>query len=85
MSGCKYDRNAIKNHGDPRCNLDGISFIERFLVAEAPPELDDVEAAIDASPTHWWERWARVGIILFLVGFWTLMAFALLSCTRAAA
>lgn len=67
------DCNPILTHGDPRCPLDGISFIERFLVAEAPPELDEVEAAIDAEPRQWWEGWARLGLLVFVVGFWVLV------------
>lgn len=69
-SGCE-DR--IETHGDPRCRLEGISFLETFLVADAPPELDEVEAAIDAEPPVWWVRWARLGVILFTLGFWVLM------------
>lgn len=65
--------NPITTYGDPRCCLDGISFIERFVVAEAPPELEEVEAAIDAEPRQGWERWARLGLLAFSLGFWVVV------------
>lgn len=73
MNQSEDDENPIMNHGDPRCCLDGISFIERFLIADAPPDLDEVEAAIDAEPRQGWERWARLGLVVFTMLFWILV------------
>lgn len=52
---------------------DGISFIEHFLVDDAPPELEEVEAAIDAEPRPWWVRWVRLGAVALSLGFWALV------------
>lgn len=52
---------------------DGISFIENFLVDDAPPELDEVEASIDAEPRPWWVRWVRLGAVALSLGFWVLV------------
>lgn len=46
------------------------SFLERFLVCDAPADLDDVEAAIDAEPRSAWESLAPVAVLGFLIGFW---------------
>lgn len=65
--------NRVQNYGDPRSCIDGISFIENFWIADAPEELDEVEAALDAEPVEEWEGWARRGVLLFTIGFWGLL------------
>jgi len=52
---------------------DGISFIESFLVDDAPLELEEVEAMIDGEPRPWWVRWVRLGAVALSLGFWVLV------------
>ncbi|NLH80920.1 MAG: hypothetical protein GX458_08780 [Phyllobacteriaceae bacterium] len=77
---CDFDgrEDRVQNYGDPRSCLDGISFIENFWVADAPEELEEVEAALDAEPPQAWEAWARRGVVAFVVAFWGLMIWLLL-------
>lgn len=53
------------------------SFIERFWVADAPADLDEVEAEIDAEPTRPWERSARIAVLVYLIGFWAFVIWLL--------
>jgi len=69
--GDREDR--VQNYGDPRSCLDGISFIESFWIADAPEDLEEVEAALDAEPPQPWEAWARRGVVGFTIAFWALL------------
>lgn len=63
---CASERDTIEPPRDDRRP----SFIERFCVTDAPADLDEVEAAIDAEPRRPWERLAPLAILGFIVGFW---------------
>lgn len=76
MCDAENREDRVQNYGDPRSCLDGISFIETFWIADAPEELEEVEAALDAEPPAGWEGWARRGVVLFTVVFWGLVIWA---------
>jgi len=59
-----------------RCSR-SVSFVVRFIVDDAPPELEAVEAAMDAEPREWWVPWVRALLVLVCFAVWAAVGYLL--------
>jgi hypothetical protein len=52
--------------------------VRKAIVEEAPEDLDQVEAAIDAEPRSPWIGLIRLALLAYAVGFWLTIAWFVL-------
>ncbi len=48
--------------------------VRKAIVEDAPDDLDEVEAAIDAEPRSGWVGIVRLALVAYSVGFWLTIA-----------
>jgi hypothetical protein len=52
--------------------------IRNELIGDAPADLDEVEAAIDAESRPWWITLVRLALLAYTVGFWLVIGWVVI-------